>query len=140
MEQRRTTTHLIRHILRYEILGFGLILLMLWVDEILDLPRYLFQAQPTPINLAESLFETLLVIIIGLLTVILTSNLLHYHLRGFLIICSSCKKIRDDNGEWIQMEGYIRDHSSADFSHSICPNCKEKLYPGLNAREKSPPQ
>ncbi len=52
-------------------------------------------------------------------------------LSGLLPICSSCKKIRDDKGYWNQIESYIRDHSDAEFSHSICPECSEKLYPGL---------
>lgn len=50
-------------------------------------------------------------------------------LSGFLPICSSCKKIRNDNGYWEQIEIYIRDHSEAEFSHGICPECAEKLYP-----------
>lgn len=50
-------------------------------------------------------------------------------LSGLLPICSSCKKIRNDNGYWEQIEGYIRDHSKAEFSHSICPDCAKKLYP-----------
>lgn len=52
-------------------------------------------------------------------------------LSGFLPICSSCKKIRDDKGYWNQIELYIREHSSADFSHGICPECAKKLYPDL---------
>ena len=50
-------------------------------------------------------------------------------LSGMLPICSSCKKIRDDKGYWNQIEGYIRDHSEAEFSHGICPACARKLYP-----------
>ena len=53
-------------------------------------------------------------------------------LSGMLPICASCKKIRDDKGYWNQVEVYIRDHSEAEFSHGICPECKEKLYPGLD--------
>jgi PAS domain S-box-containing protein len=49
-------------------------------------------------------------------------------LKGLLPICASCKKIRDDKGYWNQIEAYIRDHSDAEFSHSICPPCAEKLY------------
>ncbi|HOO45484.1 MAG TPA: MCP four helix bundle domain-containing protein [Deltaproteobacteria bacterium] len=49
-------------------------------------------------------------------------------LSGFLPICASCKKIRDDKGYWNQIESYIRDHSEAQFSHSLCPECSEKLY------------
>ena len=50
-------------------------------------------------------------------------------LSGLLPICSNCKKIRDDKGYWNQIEAYIRDHSEADFSHGICPECAKKLYP-----------
>jgi PAS domain S-box-containing protein len=53
-------------------------------------------------------------------------------LRGIIPICASCKKIRDDKGYWNQIEIYIRDHSEADFSHGICPECAEKLYPELH--------
>ncbi len=50
-------------------------------------------------------------------------------LSGLLPICASCKKIRDDRGYWTQVEVYVRDHSEADFTHSICPECAAKLYP-----------
>jgi len=50
-------------------------------------------------------------------------------LSGFLPICASCKKIRDDKGYWSQVEKYISDHSEAKFSHGICPDCAQKLYP-----------
>jgi hypothetical protein len=50
-------------------------------------------------------------------------------LKGFLPICSCCKKIRDDQGSWQQVETYIRDRSEAEFSHGICPDCLKKLYP-----------
>ncbi len=50
-------------------------------------------------------------------------------LSGLLPICSSCKKIRDDQGYWNQIEVYISSHSTATFSHSICPECAKKLYP-----------
>ncbi|MBS1115288.1 MAG: hypothetical protein H6Q94_1017, partial [Nitrospirae bacterium] len=50
-------------------------------------------------------------------------------LHGILPICASCKKIRDDKGYWTQIESYIREHSTAEFSHGICPDCAKKLYP-----------
>jgi signal transduction histidine kinase len=57
-------------------------------------------------------------------------------LSGLLPICASCKKIRDDSGYWNQIESYIRDHSDAEFSHSICPECAQKIYPGLYEKVK----
>jgi PAS domain S-box-containing protein len=50
-------------------------------------------------------------------------------LRGLLPICANCKKIRDDRGYWNQIESYVREHSEAEFSHGICPECAAKLYP-----------
>lgn len=50
-------------------------------------------------------------------------------LRGILPICSHCKKIRDDRGYWNQLETYIKEHSEADLSHGICPECMKKHYP-----------
>jgi hypothetical protein len=50
-------------------------------------------------------------------------------LSGFIPICSVCKKIRDDSGYWNQIEEYISTHSEAQFSHGICPECMQKLYP-----------
>ncbi len=49
-------------------------------------------------------------------------------LSGLLPICAHCKKIRDDKGYWNQIELYIRDHSSAKFTHSICPDCADKHF------------
>ncbi len=56
-------------------------------------------------------------------------------LSGLLPICMHCKKIRDDQGYWQQMEQYIHEHSDAQFSHSICRECAEKLYPDLDLYE-----
>jgi PAS domain S-box-containing protein len=50
-------------------------------------------------------------------------------LTGLLPICSSCKKVRNDKGYWEQIEEYIQDHSGAEFTHGICPECGERLYP-----------
>ena len=52
-------------------------------------------------------------------------------LRGLLPICSSCKKIRNDQGTWEAIEVYIRARSNAEFSHGICPECVKRLYPEL---------
>lgn len=55
-------------------------------------------------------------------------------LQGIVPICASCKKIRDDNGFWEQVESYISKHSHAQFSHSICPECTDELYPEYSNR------
>jgi hypothetical protein len=49
-------------------------------------------------------------------------------LRGIVPICSFCKKIRDDQGKWIEVEAYVSRHSEAKFSHSLCPKCQKEHY------------
>lgn len=56
-------------------------------------------------------------------------------LRGLLPICASCKKIRNEENYWIQIESYIKEHSEAEFSHGICPDCVKKLYPEFGKEE-----
>ncbi len=55
-------------------------------------------------------------------------------LRGFIPICSNCKKIRDDAGYWQQIEKYITDRTDAKFSHAVCPDCAKELYPDVYKR------
>jgi CheY-like chemotaxis protein len=52
-------------------------------------------------------------------------------LAGILAICSECKKVRNEHGIWQAIERYVREHSEATFSHSLCPDCVRKLYPDL---------
>lgn len=52
-------------------------------------------------------------------------------LSGLLPICASCQKIRDDRGYWDRIETYIQAHSEATFSHSLCPECAQRLYPDI---------
>lgn len=54
------------------------------------------------------------------------------HLHDIIPICSSCKKIRDDQGYWDQVEKYIAQHSHAKLSHGICPDCMKELYPSIH--------
>ncbi len=67
-------------------------------------------------------------------------------LNGLLPICASCKKIRDDNGYWNDVENYIRQHSDADFTHGYCPACASQVLDGYLdtttrlPRENPPPQ
>ncbi|KJR99191.1 MAG: hypothetical protein VR65_17430 [Desulfobulbaceae bacterium BRH_c16a] len=52
-------------------------------------------------------------------------------LTGLLPTCAACKKIRDTEGQWVQMETYIQAHSDARFTHGICPGCAKELYPDI---------
>ena len=55
-------------------------------------------------------------------------------LQGLLPICASCKRIRDDEGYWNELEVYVVEHSEAEFSHSLCPPCVKRLYPDQHSK------
>ncbi len=56
-------------------------------------------------------------------------------LAGLLPICMTCKRIRSENGDWENIEVYIRNHSEAEFTHGLCPECEKKIYGFRNVRE-----
>lgn len=126
-----------RVILGYEALGFLLVCLLLWLDEIFDFPHYVLGAPETPINWRESLLESFFVFVLGVFVIYMSYRIIRKvkYLEGFLPVCSFCKKIRVGK-EWIQLEKYITDHSEAVFSHSLCPECAEKHYGDILRKAK----
>ena len=60
-------------------------------------------------------------------------------LRGLLPICASCKRIRDDQGRWNQIESYVAARTEATFRHGVCPDCLRRLYPDLADSVGGPP-
>jgi hypothetical protein len=123
--------HPLQLIVWLEAFALIFIIFILWLDELLDLPHLLLGAPTTPANWQEAFLESCLVAFIGGLMIWSTHLLLKKirHLEGVLPVCSSCKKIRNSQGEWIQIESYIASHSEAEFSHGLCPVCLKKLYP-----------
>jgi hypothetical protein len=57
-------------------------------------------------------------------------------LRGIIPICSVCKKVRNDDGYWERLDWYIQQHSSADISHGMCPDCMKEMYGDLDISEE----
>ncbi|MBN2340295.1 MAG: hypothetical protein JXX29_03230 [Deltaproteobacteria bacterium] len=134
-----TETHMVmKRILSCEIAAFATIIGLLWANELLDIPHLLFNSGKTPVNWRESAVESGCVLILGAWTILLTRNLFRRirTLEGILPVCAACKKIRDKNGEWLQIESYISDRSDASFSHGICPDCAAELYPDVHLTHK----
>ena len=127
-----------KKIITYEAIGFAGIMMFIWFDEWVDITHLLFGEAPTPFNWKEASFESLLIAILGLMIINHTQKIFQRmkYLEGILPVCSSCKKIRDENGDWQALESYIHNKSAARFSHGICPDCKKKLYPELFPDDK----
>ncbi len=104
-------------------------------NEVIDIPHYVFGDAPTsyPQRSGEIGIELSIFFIIMVVEIILFKRLYGRIriLEGYIPICAKCKKIRNMEEQWEQMEHYITQHSLALFSHSICPDCARELYPEL---------
>lgn len=126
-----------RNLMFAQATGFGLLILCLWMDEVFDLPHLLFGAPATPINWIESIFETVLALMLGSCTTLFSWQLVQHikYLEGFLPVCSICKRIRVESS-WIPIEDFISHRSEAVFSHGVCPECEQKYYPELFTKDQ----
>jgi len=114
-------------VLVYESVGFGLILLFTWFNELVGLPGVLAR-QPHVSNLSYCLVETLIIVPIWAVVFVLTRRLLAhlYYLEGFLRVCAWCRKVAQ-NDEWLQLEQYFATRFHIGTSHGICPDCLKKV-------------
>ncbi|MBU0495092.1 MAG: hypothetical protein KKA73_05025 [Chloroflexi bacterium] len=121
-------TRTAQRVIAYEVVGFGLIILLLWADEWLDIP-HLLGAMATPANWVESAVESALVLILGVLVIWASWRFLKHirYLEGFVPMCAFCKRVRLGD-EWVPVEQYICQHSTAQVSHGFCPECAHKHY------------
>ncbi|MBI5549593.1 MAG: hypothetical protein HY901_37380 [Deltaproteobacteria bacterium] len=124
-----------RRLLWLEALGFLLVILAMWADEVFDVPA-LLGGQATPVNWLEGILETVLVSVLGLITVALSARLLRRvrQLEGLISVCSICKRIHAEDQSWVPLETYVRERSDADFTHGLCPDCIRSHYPSVAAR------
>ena len=103
------------------------------VNDILDLPHYMFGDKPTSFaqRKGEVIFEFSIYIIVIFYSYYYFRKKIEKEIKileGFIPICANCKKIRQDI-DWKTLEEYICENSLAKFSHSICPDCIKILYP-----------
>ncbi len=112
-----------------QLIGFGAILAVIWLSEVLDLPHRLFEAPVTPVNYVESLYESIVVAVLAAMVMAITRHLTQkiQVLEGMLAVCAHCKRIRVDD-KWVPIEAYVTGHSCATFSHSFCPECLRLHY------------
>ena len=104
-------------------------------NEVIDIPHYVFGDKSTSYSqrLGEIGIEIFIFVMVMIVQILLFRKLYQQIriLEGFIPICANCKKIRNTENQWEQMEIYITQNSLAKFSHGVCPDCARKLYPDL---------
>jgi len=111
-----------------QILGFVLLIISVWLDDIFDLPGLLGTTIQSVVFI-QTIIVSLLCLALGAWLVVHTHRVLQrlQVLEGLLPVCAFCKKIRVE-GNWVPIEHYIQDHSAAEFTHTYCPKCVEENY------------
>jgi hypothetical protein len=110
----------LRWILFTELIGFILIILSCWLTELYD----------PPFNLRQVLIETSAIVLISSFTIYWRLQFIKRikYLEGFMVVCASCKRVKEIDGKWVSIEHIISSKSELEFSHGVCPECVKKLY------------
>lgn len=113
-----------RHTLALEAVSFLLIVAIIWLDEVLDLPRLLFGAAPTPIRLGEGLLESVLILVVGVAVVAITQRAFRRieYLESLVVMCAWCRRVRSGD-EWLRVEEFLEQQHHAHTTHGICSSC-----------------
>ena len=124
----------VRAVFAWQVVILIVFLALTFTNEVMDLPHLALGDKATTWRQRKGEVAIELVIFTGVfaLEIYLFRKLVRRIkiLEGFLPICANCKKIRNQD-QWEQIENYISENSLVQFSHSLCPECIEKLYPEL---------
>jgi len=112
-------------ILSIELIGFGAVIAMIWLDEYVDLPFRFLGAVKTPARPQEFWFEGLGVLFVATAVIVATLWIFRRlrRLEGFIEVCAWCRKINLGD-DWISFEQYLKREHDVQSSHSICPECR----------------
>jgi hypothetical protein len=104
--------------------AFLVIGVIIWLDEVLDLPHLLFRAPPTPFRVQEALLESILTLAVGIGVVSVTWRAFRRieYLESLIVMCAWCRRVRD-GGDWLTMEKFLERQHHAQTTHGICEAC-----------------
>jgi len=119
----RTVARLVTNIAFWQGMMFFMLVCMIWVNEVLDLPRVIYNAAPSGIDYFGAGLLSAGIVIVGFVTTAHTYLQQQRILRGIIVCCSYCNKVRVEHKDWQEMEHYVSQKTRATFSHGVCPDC-----------------
>lgn len=120
----------------WQFMAFLMLILLIWLNEMLDLSSLWFGTVPSPFNVFRGCVMTVASCIVAVITVGHTYVQQKQIIRGLLTVCAECHKIRMDEEVWEQLDQYISDHSLALISHGLCPRCFERIQKEIGEMAK----
>ena len=127
IKRRLKSDKLFGKIAFWQFLGFLIMLAIVWISEIVDLPAIFFNLKIREVDVFRACILSAAVIISSIITVGHTYVQQKHIIRGLLIICSSCGKLKVSQDSWEDISQFLEQRSLAALSHGICPECYEKL-------------
>lgn len=114
---------------RIEAIGFGSVIALVWLDEVLDLPHVLFGDPVSPTRFMEAAWESGVLLVLATVVLVVTRRLVAQvaYLESYVVLCAWCRRVRSDE-EWLGFEAYLSAHRT-DTSHGMCPDCEAKFDP-----------
>ena len=127
---------LVERIVAKQIIAFMAIMTFIFLNEIYDISGRFLGAPPLSDLLTKVVFDGVFVAMVGLYIVQHTQRMLRRmkSLEGVLPVCSACKKIKDADNRWYDFESYLGNKSDVKFTHGICPECVQALYPEFSEK------
>ena len=121
MITRRDVT---RRMLALEAVGFLLIVVIIWMDELFDLPHVMLGATRTPVRWGEGIIESVLTLAVGVAVVVITTRAFRRieYLESLIVMCAWCRRVRSGN-EWLTVEDFLERQHQSRTSHGICQGC-----------------
>jgi hypothetical protein len=118
----------------WQFIGFFLLLCLVWVNETMDLPNLFFGIEHAELNIFRACVLSSAVILCAIIVVGNTYIQQKHIIKGLLLVCSSCQKIKINEEKWKDMDEYVTEHSLAAFSHGMCPECYQKLEAEIDSK------
>ena len=125
-------------ILMYQNLGFLAIIVLCYLDELLQLPCLIFAGHPFAFVHRRSTLEMMLFLAVWLLVSGSTQRLLKRvrHLEAFMLVCAWCRRI-DCKGEWMRPEDFMKQGFDTPTTHGICPDCLQRQKEAIDRAKRS---
>lgn len=116
--------------------AFMILLLLVWVNELLNIPSLLFDTPKRPPDIIRGCIASAGVLVTGIITVGNTYIQQRRIVKGMLAVCAYCRRIRIDEAVWKGLESFLSDYSRIALTHSVCPECYEKEMNSVISAEK----
>jgi hypothetical protein len=118
----------------WQFLTFIMLILLVWVNEVRDMPALIFDTTPQDVNIFRACLLTAGVLVAAIVAIGNTYLQQKRVLNSMISVCSSCNKVRVNQNQWKKMEEYISANSLLTFTHGLCPDCMEKVMQTINQR------